>query len=119
MASNTTPEKKLAAAMFATYLTNAQNTATFSAGTGYLPVQKDADMSSVYTDAPQFEVAVNQLSRARSQDYARVFVPGGDLAIAKTLQSILANGANVESSTTALQEELQTLFDRDLKDRVS
>ena len=76
-------------------------------------------MSSVYTDAPQFEVAVNQLSRARSQDYARVFVPGGDLAIAKTLQSILANGANVESSTTALQEELQTLFDRDLKDRVS
>lgn len=119
VASNTTPEKKLAAAMFATYLTNAQNTATFSAGTGYLPVQKDADMSSVYTDAPQFEVAVNQLSRARSQDYARVFVPGGDLVIAKTLQSILANGANVESSTTALQEELQTLFDRDLKDRVS
>lgn len=118
IASKSTPERQLAAAMFAAFLTNAENTAFFSEGTGYLPVRTDADMSAVYVDTPQFETAVNQLPLARSQDYARVFVPGGDLAIAKTLQNILAGGADVTSSTEALRDDLQGLYDRDLKSRL-
>lgn len=118
IASKSSPEKQLAAAKFVSFLTNAESTATFSTGTGYLPVQKDADMKAVYAQTPQFEVAVNQLKRARSQDYARVFLPGGDLALAKALQSILANDADVTATTEGLQEELQVLFDRELADRV-
>ncbi|TGO04999.1 ABC transporter substrate-binding protein [Serinibacter arcticus] len=116
VASASEPERQLAAAMFAAYLTNAENTAFFSAGTGYLPVQKDADMSAVYAEAPQFEVAVEQLERTRSQDFARVFLPGGDLEIAKSLQAILTQDADVAGTLETLQASLQTNYDRDLKD---
>ena len=109
-----TPERQLAATMLAAFLTNAENTATFSAGTGYLPVQKDADMTEIYAAQPLFEVAVDQLAMTRSQDFARVFVPGGDREIAKTLQAILAQGQSVETSLTTLETTLVGLYDRDL-----
>lgn len=115
IAAKSSPEKQLAAAKFVDFMTNAANTATFSAGTGYLPVRTDADMSDVYATNPAFEVAVDQLSRARSQDYARVFLPGGDLALSRTLQSLLTTDADVTTTLTALQEELQGLYDSDLK----
>ena len=109
-----TPERQLAATMLAAFLTNPENTATFSASTGYLPVQKDADMSDVYAEQPLFEVAVDQLELTRSQDFARVFVPGGDREIARTLQSILAQGQDVATSLSALETTLVGLYDRDL-----
>ncbi|PWD51575.1 ABC transporter substrate-binding protein [Serinibacter arcticus] len=118
IASASDPERQLAAAMFAAYLTNAESTAFFSAGTGYLPVQKDADMSAVYAEAPQFEVAVEQLERTRSQDFARVFLPGGDLELAQGLQAILTRGADVTETLTGLETSLQTNYDRDLKDEL-
>lgn len=70
IAAKATPERQKAAAMFAAYLTNPENTARFSALTGYLPVQKDADMSEVYEVNPLFEVAVTQLERARTQAFS-------------------------------------------------
>ncbi|OAV59887.1 ABC transporter substrate-binding protein [Enteractinococcus helveticum] len=107
-------ENKVAAAMFIDFVTNAENTATFSAGTGYLPVRTDADMSDVYAETPAFEVAVNQLENARSQDFARVFLPGGDLNLSQTLQSILTTDADVDETLTELQTTLQGLYDSDL-----
>lgn len=118
ISAKSSPEKQLAAAMFAGYLTNAENTAFFSAGTGYLPVQKDADMSKVYAEKPLFEMAVEQLDRTRSQNYARVFVPGGSMAIDKGLMNVLVGGNDVKTSLEEVQTELQGLFDRDLKDIV-
>ena len=107
-------ENKVAAAMFIDFVTNAENTATFSEGTGYLPVRTDADMSEVYADTPAFEVAVNQLENARSQDFARVFLPGGDLNLSQTLQNILTSDADVDETLTELQTTLQGLYDSDL-----
>ena len=112
------PEKQLAAAKLATYLNNAENTAFFSAGTGYLPVRTNADMSSVYAENPLFEVAVEQLELTRSQDFARVFIPGGDRVLAQNLQKILSSGADVAATLEAVQTEIQANFDRDLKDKV-
>ncbi|SNU02540.1 carbohydrate ABC transporter substrate-binding protein, CUT1 family [Ruaniaceae bacterium KH17] len=112
------PEKQLAAAKLATYLNNAENTAFFSAGTGYLPVRTNADMSSVYAENPLFEVAVEQLELTRSQDFARVFIPGGDRVLAQNLQKILSSGADVAATLEAAQTEIQANFDRDLKDKV-
>lgn len=114
IASKSSPERQLAAGIFATYLTNAENTAKYSALTGYLPVQQDADMTEVYEEKPQFETAVNQLSRARSQDWARVFLPGGDLAIGKGLVKVLTTNTDVQSEMEETETSLKALFDRDL-----
>lgn len=107
-------ENQVAAAMFIDFVTNAENTATFSEGTGYLPVRTDADMSDVYADTPAFEVAVNQLENARSQDFARVFLPGGDLNLSQTLQTILTTDVDVDETLTELEATLQGLYDSDL-----
>ncbi|MGO1629248.1 MAG: ABC transporter substrate-binding protein [Agrococcus casei] len=114
IAAKSTPERQLAAAMFIDFVTNSENTATFSAGTGYLPVRTDVDMSDVYAETPVFEVAVNQLENARSQDFARVFLPGGDLNLSQTLQEILTTDADVEATLADLEATLQDLYDNDM-----
>lgn len=112
------PEKQLAAAKLATFLTNPENTAFFSSGTGYLPVRSTSDMSAYYVDNPLFEVAVNQLELTRSQDFARVFIPGGDRELAQGLQKILSANADVKATLEAAANAIQTTFDRDLADEV-
>lgn len=115
IAAKSTPERQVAAAMFLKFLTNDANTASFSAKTGYIPVRQAADMSAVYAEKPIFETAVNQMRLTRSQDFARVFVPGGDVAINQGIVSILAGGSAVEPTMAEIQSQLQDLFDRDLK----
>lgn len=116
IASKVAPENQLAAAMFLGYMTNPESTAYFSEGTGYVPVQKDVDMSAVYADNPQFKVVVDQLDRTRTQAYARVLLPGGDIALAKGLNQILTANADVKSTMEGVEKEWQTLYDRDIKD---
>ncbi len=108
------PEKQVAAAMLAAFLTSSENTAFFSTGTGYLPVRSDADMSEYYLENPLFEVAVSQLERTRSQDFARVFIPGGDRELSQGLQKILSANADVQETLEAAATAIQTTFDRDL-----
>ena len=114
ISADSEPEEQLAAAMFIGFMTNTENTAMFSEATGYMPVQQDADMSAVYEETPQFEVAVQQLERARSQDNARVFLPGGDLELSQTLQSILTNDVDVAEEMESVQSSLEELYERDL-----
>lgn len=118
IASDSTPERQLAAAMFAAHMSNAESTAAFSEATGYVPVHVDADMSSVYESTPQFETAVEQLERARVQDHARLFVPGGDLELSQTLQSILTTDADVAEEMQRVQTELEALYESDLASEV-
>lgn len=114
IAADSEPERQLAAAMFVGHMTNPDSTVRFSEVTGYVPVQQDADMSDVYEDTPQFETAVDQLDRARVQDNARVFLPGGDLELSQTLQRILTEDVDVAEEMEALEETFQELYDRDL-----
>lgn len=110
------PEEQLAAAMLADYLTSAENTVAFSAETGYMPVRANADASELYAANPNFEVAVDQLeTRTRTQDYMRVFLPGGDLALATSLQRILTTDVDVEEALAELQAELEGLYENDLR----
>ncbi len=118
IASDSTPERQLAAAMFAGHMSSADSTTKFSEATGYVPVHVDADMSEVYADTPQFETAVNQLERARVQDHARLFVPGGDLALSQALQEILTSDADVEETLQGVQSELESIYESDLADEV-
>ncbi|GAA4105860.1 ABC transporter substrate-binding protein [Enteractinococcus coprophilus] len=118
IASDSTPERQLAAAMFAGHMSSAESTAKFSQETGYVPVHVDADMSAVYEETPQFETAVDQLERARVQDNARLFVPGGDLELSQALQNILTTDADVEETMQNVQTELESLYESDLAGEV-
>lgn len=116
ISANSTPEEQLAAAMLADHLTSAENTVEFSSVTGYMPVRSDADASALYAENPNFEVAVEQLeTRTRTQDFMRVFLPGGDLALATSLQSILTTDADVPAALAELQTELEGLYENDLQ----
>lgn len=119
IAAKSSPAKQLAAAMFIAFVTNARNTARFSAATGYLPVQTGADMTAVYAKTPQFKTAVDQLAaKARSQDYARVFLPGGDRAISGTIQKILTTRTDPGEALDALRDDLQSLYQRNVESRL-
>lgn len=82
-------ERKVNALKFIAFVTNPTNTAYFSQQTGYLPVRKsavdDASERHYLADNPRARVALDQLPHTRTQDYARVFLPGGDRIISAGL----------------------------------
>jgi sn-glycerol 3-phosphate transport system substrate-binding protein len=108
-------ENQLAAATFIKFLTSPENTVTFSQATGYMPVRESADTAAIIAAAPQVEVALTQLDHTRTQDYARVFLPGADQEMAKTCANILTQQADVQSEMDALKTTLETIYTRDVK----
>lgn len=118
VASKSTPEKQLAAAMFLKFMTNPENSSTFSKGTGYMPVRKSADMAEAVAKTPQLQVAVDQLDHTRSQDYARVMLPGGDLNISQMCQKVMTQPVDVKGELTALRTKLADIYETDLKPKL-
>lgn len=112
-------ERKKTAVKFIDFITNTENTITFTQATGYMPVRKDAaeqPAEKKYLDEnPNAKTAIAQLAEnTKSQDYARVFVNGGGKSIGGALDKIVA-GQDVKQTLTALQDELQKKIDRDIK----
>ena len=60
------------------------------------------------------KTAVDQLPKTRSQDYARVFVPGGGARIGKALDQV-AQGADVAATFASLNAETQGVIDSQIK----
>ncbi|MGV8849538.1 MAG: ABC transporter substrate-binding protein [Propionibacteriaceae bacterium] len=114
-----TPEQQLAAAKFLAFLGLPENTAAFSAATGYLPVRKSSDMSALYAKRPQAKIAVEQLAHTRSQDYARVFLPGGDREIGIANSDILTQQANIADRLAKLKKTLTDIYTADVKPKIS
>ncbi|WP_296192873.1 ABC transporter substrate-binding protein [uncultured Microbacterium sp.] len=112
-------ENQLAAAQFIGFLTNAENTVTFSGATGYLPVQNDADTASLLQKNPLIGTAIKQLDVTHTQDWARVFLPGADQEIAKSVASIVTQQADVKSTLTALQSTLEGIYTSQVKPKLS
>jgi len=110
-------ERKALALKFINFITSTENTVTFSQATGYMPARKSAlkDPKEIaYLKAnPNSRTAVEQLPFTKSQDYARVFVPGGGLRIGAALDRI-ARGEDVEQVFGQLQTETQQVIDRDI-----
>lgn len=100
-------ERKVNALKAIGFLTNAENTATFAQGTGYMPVQTaalDSDTIKQYLEqTPQAKTALDQLPYTKSQDYARVFVAGGGKQIGGAWDKIV-QGADVAASMQELQD---------------
>lgn len=111
-------EEQLAAAEFIKFMGEPENTAQFSAATGYMPNRKSSDMAEIIKETPQIETAIKQLDHTRKQDYARVFLPGADQEIAKAVVAMLNDKADVKSSLEGLQENLQGIYDKDVKPKL-
>ena len=108
-------ENQLAAAQFIAFLTNAQNAITFDATTGYLPVRKNVDTSALKKANPLVQAPLDQLAVTRSQDWAWVLIPGADSAMTTAIQKIMSQQADVKSTLTALQTQVQGFFDQQVK----
>lgn len=77
-------------------------------------------MAAVYAKTPQFKTAVEQLAtNARSQDYARVFLPGGNRAISGTIQQILTTRGDSGAALQRLRGALEGLYRRDMESRLA
>ncbi|MBG6216382.1 sn-glycerol 3-phosphate transport system substrate-binding protein [Arthrobacter sp. CAN_A6] len=113
--SGVTKEEQLAAAMFLKFMGEPENTAEFSAATGYMPVRSSADMTAVLATSPLIKTAIDQLDVTRPQDYARVFIPGADLEIAKTAAAVLTQPGDVQAEMTKLKGTLESMYQRDVE----
>jgi sn-glycerol 3-phosphate transport system substrate-binding protein len=119
MPAKLSEERKLNALKFIQFVTNPANTAYFGRCTGYLAVRKsaidDPDEQKYLADNPRARVALDQLPHTRPQDYARVFLPGGDRIIAAGLESIGLKGSDVTTTFTEIDKQLQVILDRQVK----
>jgi sn-glycerol 3-phosphate transport system substrate-binding protein len=112
-------DRKLNALKFIAFVTSPASTAYFSQRTGYLAVRKsvlrDPSQQKYLADNPRARVAMDQLPHTRPQDYARVFLPGGDRIISAGLESIGLKGSDVSTTFTDINQQLQVVLDRQIK----
>lgn len=118
IASKSSPERQLAAAMFLQFMTSPENSATFSQATGYMPSRKSADMAAAVKETPQLEEAVKQLDHTRSQDYVRVLLPGGDLNISAMTQKVMTSDVDVAEQLGELRGKLDDIYNTDMKPKL-
>ncbi|WP_426996581.1 ABC transporter substrate-binding protein [Pseudarthrobacter sp. N5] len=116
--SGVTKEEQLAAATFLKFMTEPENTAAFSAATGYMPTRTSADMTAVLAKTPQIKIAVDQLAVTRAQDNARVFLPGADQEMAKAAARILTQQGDVKATMTELKATLEGIYTKDVKPKL-
>ena len=114
-------ERKALALKFINFITSTDNTVTFSQATGYMPVRKsalkDPEEVAYLKKNPNAQTAVRQLPFTKSQDYARVFIPGGGLRIGAGLDRI-ARGEDVNTVFGQLGTETQQVYERDIKPKL-
>jgi sn-glycerol 3-phosphate transport system substrate-binding protein len=115
-------DRKEAAMQLIAFLTDTENTVTFSQATGYMPVRKDAidhpEMQAYLEENPNARTALEQLEVTAPQDYARVFLPGGGARIGAGLDRITIGGEDVETVFGELDEESRRVFERDIEPKL-
>ena len=83
-----------------------------------MPIRKSADPSAILEKTPQAQVAIDQLPNTRSQDYARVFLPGGDLEMANHMASILTENKDVQTEMDSLKAALEKIYTEQVKPHI-
>lgn len=116
--SGISKEEQLAAGTFLKFMTEPENSAAFSAATGYMPTRESADMKAVLAQTPEIQTAMDQLAVTRVQDNARVFLPGADQELAKAAAAILTQQADVKSTMTNLKKTLEGIYEKDVKPKL-
>lgn len=116
--SGISKEEQLAAGTFLKFMTEPENSAAFSAATGYMPTRESADMKAVLAQTPEIQTAMDQLAVTRVQDNARVFLTGADQELAKAAAAILTQQADVKSTMTNLKKTLEGIYEKDVKPKL-
>jgi sn-glycerol 3-phosphate transport system substrate-binding protein len=116
--SGVSREVQLAAATFLKFITEPENTAAFSAATGYMPTRMSADMGAVLAKTPQIKTAMDQVAVTRVQDNARVFLPGADQEMAKAAAAILTQQGDVRATMAGLRTTLEGIYTKDVKPKL-
>lgn len=121
--ANISDSRKKLAVKFIEFMTNPQNTSTFTQATGYMPVRKsaleDPSEKKYLESEPRAMTAIKQLQENTApQDYARVFVQGGGKRIGEGLDKITTGGQDVNTVFAALAEETKKVIERDIKPKL-
>lgn len=101
--------------MLIEFMGRPESTVAFSGATGYMPIRKSADITELLESTPQIQTAIDQLEVTRTQDYARVFLPGADQEMADSVGTMLTAEGDVEQALTALQATLQGIYDSQIE----
>ena len=105
-------ERKQAAFEFIRFAARPENVTFWSTTTGYMPVTKSAQesqkMKRYFQENPNFKVAVDQLSRTRSQDTARTLIPNGDPTIGEGLDRIFVRNEPAKTVFREVAIQLET-----------
>ncbi|HIW95044.1 MAG TPA: ABC transporter substrate-binding protein [Candidatus Corynebacterium gallistercoris] len=115
-------ERKVNAAKFIDFITNATNTAYWSREVGYMPVRtaavEDPEQKKFLEENPNYQTAIDQLPHTRVQDNARVFIPGADQKIGGAFESILVNGDDIKSTMSRVEQELTQAYEGQIKPKL-
>ena len=111
-------EEQLAGSMLIEFMGRPENTVSFSAATGYMPVRKSADLTELTEKTPEIQTAVDQLDVTRPQDFARVFLPGADQEMAEAIASIVTTEGDVQEAMDGLKETLEGIFTKEIEPKL-
>lgn len=104
---------------FIDFITTTANTTYWSRETGYVPVRKnsqnDPEHAQFLTANPNYQTAVDQLPQTRVQDNFRFLVPNGNRTIGDELEKVCLTGADVQQSLKSAEDQLLTIYNRDIK----
>ncbi|MCM3896000.1 ABC transporter substrate-binding protein [Gordonia sputi] len=114
--------RKINALKFINFITDTDNTAYFSQNVGYMPVRKsalsDPSMVAFLDKNPNFKTAIDQLPKTKPQNYARVFVPGGDKIIGTGYEKIGLQNADVNDTMADVNKQIQQIYDTQIKPKL-
>lgn len=116
--SAVTPAEQIAGAMLIEFMGRPESTVAFSGATGYMPLRKSADISELLETTPQIQTAIDQLEVTRTQDYARVFLPGADQEMANSVASFATAQGDVAEALNTLQETLDGIYAKEVEPKL-
>jgi sn-glycerol 3-phosphate transport system substrate-binding protein len=84
-----------------------------------VPVRTSAteldSMKALYQQVPQYKVAIDQLAKTRTQDWVRVFVPGGDAILTEGIEEIVLNNTPAKDAFEAITPRLEQAYQENVE----
>ena len=75
-------------------------------------------MTAFLDKNPNFRTAIEQLPKTKPQNYARVFVPGGDKIIGTGYEKIGLQNADVNDTMADVNKQIQQIYDTQIKPKL-
>jgi sn-glycerol 3-phosphate transport system substrate-binding protein len=96
---------------FMNFATSTDISAFWSQNTGYMPVRtstiESEGMQEFLANNPNFQTAIEQLPETRAQDYARRFIPSGEMITNQGIEQVLINQVETRSAFEEMKSRLE------------